>query len=172
MRTIVKNIERVLAKIDVAIRIFIVVALFSMTALLFLNSVGRSALNISFVGGPALGRLIVIWLTFLGSYLAVRSGTHITVDVVRQALPDNIVRMLPIPVGIAGALTTAWVAWLGAQFTLTRFESGQMDPMLEILTAWFYLPVPIGCALMCVAFVHIMLNAIANRNHADEAVMD
>ncbi|MGI9260303.1 MAG: TRAP transporter small permease [Gammaproteobacteria bacterium] len=167
MRTIVTGIESVLAKLDVAIRVFVVFALLSMTALLFLNSIGRSALNISFVGGPALGRLIVIWLTFLGSYLAVRMGTHITVDVVRQALPKRIVSALPIPVGIAGALTTAWIAWLGARFTLTRFASGQIDPMLEIPSAWFYLPVPIGCALMSVAFLQVTFKALANSGRAD-----
>ncbi len=166
MRTIVTGIESVLAKLDIAIRAFVVFALLSMTALLFLNSVGRSALNLSFVGGPALGRLIVIWLTFLGSYLAVRMGTHITVDVVRQTLPHRIVSVLPIPVGIAGAVTTGWVAWLGARFTLTRFASGQIDPMLEIPSAWFYLPVPLGCALMSVAFLQVALKACADSRRS------
>ena len=162
MRTIVTSIESVLSRLDAVIRLFVVIALLTMTALLFLNSIGRSTLNISFVGGPALGRLIVIWLTFFGSYLAVRAGRHITVDVVRQVLPERIVRTLPIPVGIAGAVTTGWIAWLGVQFTQTRFAAGQIDPMLEIPSAWFYVPVPIGCALMCVAFLQVTLTALTN----------
>ena len=162
MRTIVTSIESVLSRLDAVIRLFVVIALLTMTALLFLNSIGRSTLNISFVGGPALGRLIVIWLTFFGSYLAVRAERHITVDVVRQVLPERIVRTLPIPVGIAGAVTTGWIAWLGVRFTQTRFAAGQIDPMLEIPSAWFYVPVPIGCALMCVAFLQVTLTALTN----------
>ncbi|HSG66158.1 MAG TPA: TRAP transporter small permease subunit, partial [Gammaproteobacteria bacterium] len=87
MTALVARIERVLGAIDRIVRVLVVVALLAMTAALFLNSIGRSVLNVSFVGGPALGRLLVIWLTFLGAYLAVRSGTHIKVDVVQRLFP-------------------------------------------------------------------------------------
>ncbi len=112
------------------------------------------------MGGPALGRLLIIWLTFLGSYLAARSGSHITVDVLSRALPENIVRVMPIPVGLIGAATTAYIAWLGAVFTWTRFSAGQIDPMLEIPTGFFYLPVPIGSTLMALAFLQVALKRI------------
>jgi TRAP-type C4-dicarboxylate transport system permease small subunit len=167
MRTIVTAVEHLLGKIDVAVRAFVVLALLAMTALLFLNSVGRSVLNVSFVGGPALARLIVIWMTFLGAYLAVRLGAHITVDIVRQVLSERLLRVLPIPVGVIGALTTGWVAWLGAEFTVTRFAAEQIDPMLEIPTAYFYLPVPIGCALMAIAFAQIAMAAVLDLPAAE-----
>lgn len=167
MRTILTGIEYLLGRIDVVVRAFVVFALLAMTALLFLNSVGRSLLNVSFVGGPALARLTVIWMTFLGSYLAVRVGTHITVDLVRQVLPEHVLRILPVPVGVAGALTTGWVAWLGAEFTMTRFAAGQIDPMLEIPSAFFYLPVPIGCALMAIAFAQAAMTAAVNMSKHD-----
>ena len=60
MRTIVQGFEVLLASIDVLVTRLIVFALLLMTALLFFNSIGRSLLNISFVGGPALGRLLII----------------------------------------------------------------------------------------------------------------
>lgn len=161
MRTIVVKLERVLASIDGIVRIIVVAALLSMTAILFLNSIGRSLLNVSFVGGPALGRLLVIWLTFLGAYLAVRSRSHITVDLVRRLLPERIVDRLSIFVGLFSAATCAWIAWLSASFTWTRFAAGQIDPMLEIPTGIFYLPVPIGACLMTLAFLQLaMVSAI------------
>ena len=94
MKRAVEGFERVLGTVDVIVRVIVVATLLSMTAVLFLNSIGRSVLNVSFVGGPALGRLLVIWLTFLGAYLAVRAGTHITVDVVRRLLPPRRVDQL------------------------------------------------------------------------------
>lgn len=160
MRRIVQGFEILLASIDGVVTRLVVFALLLMTALLFFNSIGRSVLNISFVGGPALGRLLIIWLTFLGSYLAARSGSHITVDVLSRALPENIVRVMPIPVGLIGAATTAYIAWLGAVFTWTRFSAGQIDPMLEIPTGFFYLPVPIGSTLMALAFLQVALKRI------------
>ncbi len=157
MRRLVQKLERLFTAIDIVVRSICVTALLSMTAVLFLNSIGRSVLNISFVGGPALGRLLVIWLTFLGAYLAVRAGTHITVDIVRRSLSRRAVDRLAIVVGLISAFTCAWVAWLSAAFTWTRFSSGQIDPMLEIPSGLFYLPVPIGSLLMALAFLQVAL---------------
>ena len=167
MRGAVQRFERALGTVDVIVRIIVVTALLSMTAVLFLNSIGRSVLNVSFVGGPALGRLLVIWLTFLGAYLAVRSGTHITVDIVRRILPERFVGRLTIFVGLFSTVTCAWVAWLSATFTWTRFASGQIDPMLEIPSALFYLPVPIGAGLMTLAFLQVAMKACAGADGTD-----
>lgn len=169
MGAFVTQLERVLAGIDRIVQVVVVTALLSMTTVLFLNSIGRSVLNVSFVGGPALGRLLVIWLTFLGAYLAVRSGTHITVDIGRRLLPARIVSKLAIGVGFFSAATTAWVAWLSAAFTWTRFAAGQIDPMLEIPSGLFYLPVPIGTALMTLAFVQVAMKAATGADSASEA---
>jgi TRAP-type C4-dicarboxylate transport system permease small subunit len=157
MSAFVQRLERALQSVDRVVRVIVATALLAMTAVLFLNSIGRSVLNVSFVGGPALGRLLVIWLTFLGAYLAVRSGTHISVDVVQRVLPERWLRTLRIIVGIAGAATCAYLAWLGAAFTVTRLEYGQIDPMLEISSAWFYAPVPLGAGLMVLAFLQSAL---------------
>ncbi len=169
MKRAVEGFERVLGTVDVIVRVIVVATLLSMTAVLFLNSIGRSVLNVSFVGGPALGRLLVIWLTFLGAYLAVRAGTHITVDVVRRLLPPRRVDQLTSLVGLFSAVTCAWVAWLSATFTWTRFAAGQIDPMLEIPSAFFYLPVPIGTSLMTLAFFQVAMKALVGIDRTDKA---
>jgi len=169
VRSAVQGFERALGTVDVVIRVIVVATLLSMTAVLFLNSIGRSVLNVSFVGGPALGRLLVIWLTFLGAYLAVRSGTHITVDIVHRLVPPRRVDQLTILVGLFSAVTCAWVAWLSAAFTWTRFAAGQIDPMLEIPSAFFYLPVPIGASLMTLAFLQVAMKALTGADRTDEA---
>ena len=87
MRAIVDKFESLLGAIDGVIKWVLVFALLAITAVLFFNSIGRSVFNVSFVGGPALGRLLIIWLTFLGAYSAVRSGSHITIDILLRLLP-------------------------------------------------------------------------------------
>jgi TRAP-type C4-dicarboxylate transport system permease small subunit len=168
VRAIEQTLERTLRIVDRIIRFIVVAALLLITAVLFFNSIGRSVLNISFVGGPALGRLLVIWLTFLGAYLTVRSGTHITVDLVKRLFPQRALRHLAILVGLSSALTCAYIAWLGALFTRTRFVAGQIDPMLEIPSGFFYLPVPIGAGLMALAFAQIAMRA-ASREPGEQA---
>jgi TRAP-type C4-dicarboxylate transport system permease small subunit len=165
VRAIVAKFESLLGAIDGVIKWVLVFALLAMTVVLFLNSIGRSFLNVSFVGGPALGRLLIIWLTFLGGYLAVRSGSHITVDILQRLLPVRAVRRMPIPVGLFGAATTGYITWLSAMFTWTRFSAGQIDPMLEIPSGFFYLPVPIGGLLMTMAFLQVALTCIVDDDY-------
>ncbi len=153
-------VEASLNFIDRLVRWFVGVLLLVMVIVLFANSIGRTVLNISFVGGPALGRLLMIWLTFMGAYLLVRKSGHITIDIAIRLASDRGRRLLVILINFSGAATTGYLTWLGYLFTLSRFERGQMDPMLSVPTGIFYLAIPLGCALMAVSFFHNGLKAI------------
>jgi C4-dicarboxylate transporter DctQ subunit len=158
---LIRFVEAALTFIDRLVMWFVGVMLLVMTIVLFANSIGRAVLNISFVGGPALGRLLMIWLTFMGAYLLVRTSRHITIDIAVRLASDRVRRLLVILINLAGAVTTGYLTWLGYLFTLSRFERGQMDPMLSVPTGIFYLAIPLGCALMAVSFFHNSLNALA-----------
>jgi TRAP-type C4-dicarboxylate transport system permease small subunit len=150
---LIGKLEAALSVVDMFVRWFAGSALLLMTAVLFFNSIGRTFLNVSFVGGPALGRLLLIWLCFIGSYLLVRSTGHVAIDLLSRAVSDRVYRWLSFVIGLVGGVTMAYVSWLGYLFTAKRFAYGQMDPMLELPTGLFYLPIPIGGFLMAVAFL-------------------
>ena len=158
---LIRIVEAVLSFIDRLVMWFVGVLLLVMTIVLFANSISRAVLNISFVGGPALGRLLMIWLTFMGAYLLVRTSRHITIDIAVRLASDRGRRLLVIVINLAGAVTTGYLTWLGYLFTLSRFERGQMDPMLSVPTGIFYLAIPLGCALMAISFFHNALKAVA-----------
>lgn len=156
---LIKAIEAALGFIDVIVKWIVASALLLMTAVLFFNAVGRAFFSMSFVGGPALGRLLVIWLCFLGAYLLVRTNGHVAIDILSRAVSDRVYRWLSIIIGVVGAVTMAYVGWLGYLFTAKRFAFGQMDPMLGIATGVFYLPIPIGGFLMAAAFLFAAVKA-------------
>lgn len=156
---LVDKIEAALGVIDMVVRWIVGGALLLMTAVLFANSIGRTFLNFSFIGGPALGRLLVIWLCFLGAYLLVRVNGHVAVDLMARAVSDRAYRWLVMVIGLIGGVTMGYVGWLGYVFTAKRFAFGQMDPMLEVPTGFFYLPIPIGGFLMAVAFLFVAFKA-------------
>ena len=58
---LISIVEAALSFIDRLVMWFVGVLLLVMTIVLFANSIGRAALNMSFVGGPALGRLLMNW---------------------------------------------------------------------------------------------------------------
>ena len=156
---LVDAIEAAFGVVDVAVKWFVGGALLLMTAVLFFNSLGRAFLHESFVGGPALGRLLAIWLCFLGSYLLVRTNGHVVIDIMSRAVSDRAYRRLSVVTGTIGAVTMGYVGWLGYLFTARRFAYGQMDPMLEVPTGVFYLPLPIGGFLMAAAFLFAAVKA-------------
>ncbi len=157
----VDGLEAAFGVVDVIVKWIVGGALLSMTAVLFVNAIGRTFLSMSFVGGPALGRLLVIWLCFLGAYLLVRTNGHVAVDIVSRAVSDRGYRRLNFVIGVVGSVTMGYVGWLGYLFTARRFAFGQMDPMLEVPTGLFYLPIPIGGFLMSAAFLMVAMKAVA-----------
>lgn len=157
----VDGLEAAFGVVDVIVKWIVGGALLLMTAVLFVNAIGRTFLSVSFVGGPALGRLLVIWLCFLGAYLLVRTNGHVAVDIVSRAVSNRGYRWLSFVIGLVGAVTMGYVGWLGYLFTARRFAFGQMDPMLEVPTGLFYLPIPIGGFLMSAAFLMVAVKAVA-----------
>ena len=158
---LVNALEAAFGVLDVIVKWIVGGALLLMTAVLFVNAIGRTFLTMSFVGGPALGRLLVIWLCFLGAYLLVRTGGHVAVDIVSRAVSDRGYRWLTLVIGLVGAVTMGYVGWLGYLFTARRFAFGQMEPMLEVPIGLFYLPIPIGGFLMSAAFLMVAVKAVA-----------
>jgi len=173
---LISKIEAALCVIDMIVRWFVGSALLLMTAVLFTNSISRTFLNFSFVGGPALGRLLLIWLCFLGAYLLVRNNGHVAVDLMSRVVPDRIYRWLCLVIGLVGGVTMAYVGWLGYVFTAKRFAFGQIDPMLEVPTGLFYLPIPIGGFLMAGAFlfeaVKALFGMVERPTISDIAIVD
>jgi len=161
---LIEGLEAVLGVVDIVVNWIVGGALLLMTAVLFLNSVGRTFLGTSLVGGPALGRLLVIWLCFLGAYLLVRRNGHVAVDIVARLVSERTARRLAVATGIVGAATMGYIAWLGYLFTAKRFAFGQIDPMLDLPIGFFYLPLPIGGALMAIAFLVVAAKAAVGED--------
>lgn len=153
MHTILKIANAALSPIDAVFRWSIASALLLMTSVLFVNVVGRTMFNFSFIGAPTLGRLLMIWLTFIGSYVVVRSAEHIAVDMLSNFLSRRVQRVLGVIANGTAMVLSAYIAWLGYLYTATRFAVGQMDVMLQIPTGYFFLPIPIGFSLMAVGFL-------------------
>mgnify|MGYP003132833088 FL=1 len=55
--------------------------LVAITLILFVNAMARYFAGIAIVGGEELARCLMVWMTFLGSYLLVRTQAHIAIDV-------------------------------------------------------------------------------------------
>jgi len=159
MRRSLALIDAALGPIDFVVRWLVGGALLVITFDLFVNSVARYLFAVSLFGSEELARLLVIWLTFLGSYLLVRRNGHITIDVAARLVGDRPYRWMSAFAAFAGALTCGYLAWLGYFYARGIFASGQVMTTLSAPAGLYYLPVPIGSGLMAIAFLQLGLRA-------------
>jgi|TARA_R110002049_G_scaffold23545_3_gene83384 TRAP-type C4-dicarboxylate transport system permease small subunit len=91
---------------------------------------------------------LLTYITFLGSYLALRRGAHLKVDVFVRYLPNWAQGVLflfnQVLIGGVGAI----MAWYGGR-QVVRFAE-QTTNVLEISSAWLYAAIPLAGALICV----------------------
>ena len=158
--SVFRFIDRLFLGVDKVIGALVGTCLLIITAVLFVNSVGRYVAGLTFIGGEELARYLMVWLTFLGSYLLVRRSQHISVDLAMRVLPPSMERRLGIAINLFGALVLGYFAWFGAELTAVIMNSGQVSSSLPIRTGWLYLSVPVGSTLMTAAFLWNVVRAL------------
>lgn len=98
---------------------------------------------------------LFIWMAKFGAAYGVRTGIHVGVDLLLNYLPAR-PRYGMIVFGLlCGALFTAIVGGLGANFVWHMAHTEQTSPDLELPMWIVYLAVPLGSWLMCFRFLQV-----------------
>ncbi len=135
-----------------------------------------------------------VWMAKFGAAYGVRCGTHVGVDVLVRSLPPSKARYLTMFGLFAGALFTAVVAILGANFvwnngfhyalahSLLHEEVGDLpegptSPDMEVPTWIVYSCVPLGSFLMCFRFLQVarmfwITGSVPHAAHTVEGLED
>ena len=151
--------ERMLVGVN---RWLVIVVLAAMVVIVFANVCMRYLLGTSVIWSEEVARHLMIWLTFLGSGLALRSGAQIGIDVLQDALPPRMARWLRGLIALAMLLLFVLLAWFGIDYAWrARF---QMAAALEIPMSWIYLGMPVGCLLMALHLLFIARRYVRERS--------
>lgn len=140
----------------------LVLILAAMSGIVFANVSLRYTTNFSIVWAEEVARYLMVWMTFLGAGLALRTGGLVAITNLHDAMPDKPQRALRAII-VAGLLVFfAVMIWVGYSYALRmRF---QMTPATRIPFSAIYAAMPIGFALMT---IHLLL--IARRFIGDNA---
>ncbi|MEM1048959.1 MAG: TRAP transporter small permease [Pseudomonadota bacterium] len=91
---------------------------------------------------------------FLGAPWVLRLGAHIRVDVLVDALPHNVARLLDRLLDLFGLLISLVLAWYGLQNLLTAYEFGALQRKYFNVPEWWLLSVFVLCfVLLALEFV-------------------
>ncbi|MFO1127285.1 MAG: TRAP transporter small permease [Rhodospirillales bacterium] len=96
-----------------------------------------------------------IWMAKIGAAYGVRTGIHVGVDVLINALSDQWRRRFIIFGLLAGALFTATVGTFGSRFIWELYHTEQTSVDMELPMWLVYLGLPIGSYLMCFRFLQV-----------------
>lgn len=95
--------------------------------------------------------LLLIWIAFLGAYLAYRQGGHISFDMIVDALPSPIRRLL---ITATESTIMAFLIVLLVQSVRMIMVDGETEiETAEIAQGWFMLIIPLSAGLMVFALL-------------------
>lgn len=142
-------------------RWLLIALLAAMVVIVFANVVMRYLLGTSVIWSEEVARHLMIWLTFVGSGLALRSGAQLGIDTLQDALPPRAARALRIALALGMLLLFVLLAWYGVDYAWrTRFQT---SAALGISMMVVYIGMPVGCALMAIHLLLIMRRYVARR---------
>ena len=137
--------------IDKAVEALVAMLMAALVVLVFLAVFFRYVLNDPLTWSEEVGRICLVWVSFLGAYLAHRRADHIAVTALLQGLPDRVRRV----VRLAGtALLFGFLAvrvWYGGQYAL-RFIAAT-TPLLDIPVGAVYLAMPLSALLIALSMI-------------------
>lgn len=118
------------------------------------NVAGRYWGGFSLPWSDEVARYTMIWLTFLGSGLALREGAHVAIANAQEALPGPAQRALRLVILLILFGFFAFMVWVGIDY-MNRMAV-QRSAALRLPMKWVYAAMPAGFALM---IVHLALVA-------------
>lgn len=147
----VETAEALMRFLDKAIRLALVVIVAAMVGLVATQVGLRYFGNISIDWADELSRLAFVWTIFLGMPLAVRTRSHIAIDLLLEHLPAAGRRVSARLLPLVSAAIAALVAWQAAVLIVEQWD--ELMASLDWSAQWFIVPVALGSALCAVFFI-------------------
>lgn len=141
------RLEAGIVRLEGALLFLILVALL---VTLTMQVVTRFLLELPFAWTEEFGRVLQMWLVFIGAAVGTRRFEHFVVELFMDKVnfpgKHAVARLIDITVvGFFCVLT-----WIAAQTTLSG--AGQILPTLNLSIAWAYAAIPVGSLLMAFHF--------------------
>jgi TRAP-type C4-dicarboxylate transport system permease small subunit len=137
--------NKVLNKIDKAVEHLISILLFSMLVIVCLQVFTRKILNFSLPWTEELARFLLIWITMLGSAVAVKRKAHIGIALLVQKLTGQSRKTVQLFSHVVVVVFSLLVMVVGGAILISLpLISGQTSPGLHLKYGYIYLAMPLG----------------------------
>ncbi|WP_152657205.1 TRAP transporter small permease [Oceanobacillus sp. CFH 90083] len=128
-------------------------------AVTFANVVGRYIANSPIFWSDELNTNLFVWLTFLGSAIAVSTNEHMSISFFFNKLPTKLQMILKYVGIIITIITFCYLVVQGVMATMALKD--QRLSSLPFSRAWSFAPIPIGFSVMI--YFLIIKNVFKNK---------
>jgi len=151
-------------------RWLLIAMLAAMAAIIFANVVLRYLAGGSLVWAEEVARHLMIWLTFLGSGLALRHGAHIAIENLHDQLPSRLAQVLRGAIALTLAVFFVAMIVFGVSYVMRTMM--QMTPATQIPFGYVYAAMPMGFAFLLVHLLLVARGYVDARRYPESADLD
>ncbi|MEA4992467.1 hypothetical protein SDC9_83192 [bioreactor metagenome] len=146
----------------------LVTALFTVLAVVVFIQVIFRQVGFSFPYADELSRYTFVWLIYLGGTITIRNGMNITFDVILDALPKPVWRIVFTLVNLISCAFLAMATVLGSN--LAWVNRVQNSSVMKLNMGVVMLAIPLGGLLMLFEQISFYLRKMKEANASSEAV--
>lgn len=152
--------------VEFVIRKIIGILMALMVAVMFYQVILRYVFNSSNIWSEEITRYMFVYVSLLGSFVAVRRNSHLKVDFFVGLLKGNVYRYFTIITSIGVLLFLIYLCPLSFKLSMDTMKS--VSPGLNLPMGYVYLAVPIGSVLMILGMIELILKKLAGKEEANK----
>ena len=156
--------------LDRAIEILIALVATALLLTAFGQVIARYVFDRPFTWVLELDVLLLVWLTFLSGYVGVRRNLHMAVDFVIAKWSPAWRKRASLFALLLSAVFTAVLGY--TSLPVVESMEGMLFAALDVGQPWMYWSVPVGAALMLVAFAAEFVRRLKTPPSASSATPD
>jgi TRAP-type C4-dicarboxylate transport system permease small subunit len=151
-------------------RWILIALLLAMACIIFSNVVLRYTTGDSIVWAEEVARHMMIWVTFLGAGLVMRTGGHVAIDNLHTAVGTRYARILRGLVAAGIAVFCVFMAVASSDYVWrTRFQT---TAATDIPISFIYAAMPVGFVLVLVHLAFIVRRYVLDGEYVASEEMD
>ncbi len=141
-----KLIESVYVGLEKVFRYTVMILLALMVVIVFANVVSRYYLHVSLAWSEEIARFMLVWLVFLGSFLAYIQDEHLGLDILVKRFPPLLRKSVAVGANLLVIFALYAVMEGGYLMMVANFD--WLSAAAEIPQGYIYAIIPICCGLM------------------------
>jgi len=159
------KVERILDKVaDITSKVLLAPCVVLLVAWIFLIGAyvfGRAIFNVKWLFVEEFTEYWLIMLAFFALAYTLRTGGHITIDIVTRFLSNRVRSILAVITGLLALGFAVYLLQAGVDWFWTAWVGHKLSWYPSSVPLWpYYLFVPVGLAVFCLALLHELYRSV------------